>query len=67
MRTTMIVVVILAGLWLLSNNILDIVMFHLLLMPCGLIEQWARASTAFARGVASPGEEQGVAVNDMNR
>ena len=37
-------VLILALLWLLSNNILDIVMFHMLFMPRGLIEQWASAN-----------------------
>ncbi len=62
MRTNMTLVVILAGLWLLSNNILDIIMFHLILMPCGLIEQWARASAASAKVVESPGEEQVVPV-----
>lgn len=43
-RTPLFAVLILALLWLLSNNILDIVMFHMLFMPRGLIEQWASAN-----------------------
>lgn len=45
---SMVAVVSLAVLWLLTNNVLDIVMFHLLFMPAGFVDQW---STAAARSV----------------
>lgn len=46
-------VMALAAVWLFTNNILDIVMFHLLFMPAGFIEQWAAAEDATRRaGIA---------------
>ena len=43
-NTTCVVgILLLASLWLLSNNILDIMMLHLFLMPRGFAEEWARA------------------------
>lgn len=48
-------VISLAVLWMLTNNVLDIVMFHLLFMPAGFVEQWsvAAASTRGTQPVPS--------------
>ncbi len=50
-RASMVAVILMAVLWLLSNNILDIVLFHLLLIPGGLVEQWHRAVALEERSV----------------
>jgi len=35
-------IVVVSGFWLLSNNLLEVILFYMLFMPHGLLDQWAK-------------------------
>jgi len=48
-RNVFLITLLISFMWLFVNNISDVILVYLLIMPCGLIEQWNQASMAGIR------------------